>query len=252
MIIAESWYESGTVWAALGVGVAVVVGIVTLVMTYRFGKPSRRLYIGMRTSVPLLAAPPDARSDLELLYRKEKLKDPYLIELQITSRGRKDIPSSAFDSGEPVHLSLAASIIEILRTNVNPESLPIPTVELGEREVRVGPSLFKKRQTLVITILTDGQKPVLTCKSSLIDVQISSDPPQAIGLFLGTRVILGAIASLVIWALVIPAWLESGFKAAAVVFLVASLIAHRYCGNVVGATSCPGRPKMALALAQRG
>lgn len=173
----------------------------------------------------MLKAPEGVRSDLELFHRGKQLADPYIVELQITGRGRKDIPSSAFDGGAPIRLDVSTQVVEILQVISEPESLPVPKVEASKSEIRIGPSFIGKRQTVSITVLTDGHEPALTWKSSLIDVQISPDPPETLRLFVGLRVALGGIASLVIWAFVIPAWVSGGLRSAGVVFLIASLIA---------------------------
>lgn len=236
MSIAESWYDSGTAWAAAGVVVAAIMGIATLVVTYRVGNPKRRVHYGMQLVVQMLKAPEGVRSDLELFHRGKQLADPYIVELQITGRGRKDIPSSAFDGGAPIRLDVSTQVVEVLQVISKPESLPVPKVEASKSEIRIGPSFIGKRQTVSITALTDGHEPALTWQSSLIDVQISPDPPETLRLFIGLRVALGGIASLVIWAFVIPAWISGGLRSAGVVFLIASLIATAVMWAVMLAT----------------
>jgi len=67
--IAVHWYASGIFWAAVGVVVAVLVGVATVLVAYIVGFPRRRLLFGMPVAAAMLAAPVGVRGDLELRHR---------------------------------------------------------------------------------------------------------------------------------------------------------------------------------------
>jgi hypothetical protein len=172
MNVAGGWYTSGTFWAGAGVVVAVLAAVAVVWVTLTVGFPRRRLYFGLRAAAPLLAAPAGIRGDLELRHRGTALADPRVVTVELVSRGRRDIPSEAFDSGQPLVLDVGARIVEVLQVTSGPGILPPPQVIPDGTSLKIGPSLIGRRQEITINILTDGGKPSLACHSPLIDVQV--------------------------------------------------------------------------------
>src|ERR1035441_806734 len=172
MNAAGGWYLSGTFWAAAGVVVAVLAAVAVVWVTLAVGFPRRRLYFGLRASAPLLAAPAGIRGDLELRHRGTALADPRVVTVELVSRGRRDIPSEAFDSGQPLVLDIGARIVEVLQVTSGPGILPGPRITAEGAALKVGPSLIGRRQEITISVLTDDGEPSLACHGPLIDVQV--------------------------------------------------------------------------------
>jgi hypothetical protein len=174
---AGEWYTDGTLWAAVGgvgTAVGVVIGLITLWRTV-LDPNKRRLFYSMPTVAPLLR---QVGADLEVRHEGQLLALPYAVKVQLVSRGRKDIPSSSFDNGEPIILDVGAPIVTGLSVDSDTDTMP-PHVVKGT-ELHIGPGLIRKRQTLTFTLLTDG-RPTLTCRNSLIDVQVlkqTSEPTE--------------------------------------------------------------------------
>src|ERR1700735_37564 len=97
MDVAGAWDTSGAYGAVGGVDVAVLAAVVGVWVTLAVAFPRRRLYYGLRAAAPLLTAPPGMRSNLQLLHRETPLADPYVLTVELTSRGRKDIPDDAYN-----------------------------------------------------------------------------------------------------------------------------------------------------------
>ncbi|MEV5574414.1 hypothetical protein AB0L06_30640 [Spirillospora sp. NPDC052269] len=104
MTVADAWYSSGTFWTAAGVFVALAIGVGTIVVTFLTRFARQRLEYRLRTAAPLLTAPDGVRDDLELRHRGVRLERPYLAEVVLTGRGRRDVPQAAFDGGDPIRL----------------------------------------------------------------------------------------------------------------------------------------------------
>jgi uncharacterized membrane protein len=172
MDIAGAWYTSGTFWAGAGVVVAVLAAVAAVWVTLSVGFPRRRLYYGVRAAAPLLTAPPGMRSDLKLLHGDTELTDPYVLTVELISRGRKDISNDSYNGGQPLQLDVGARIIKILQITSEPETLAAPEVAPSGTLLRIGPSLIGKRHQITINVLTDGGQPSLTCRSPLVDVQV--------------------------------------------------------------------------------
>jgi hypothetical protein len=172
MDVTGAWYTSGTLWAGAGVVVAVLAAVAGTWVAFSVGFPRRRLYYGLRAAAPLLTAPAGMRSDLKLFHGETLLADPYVLTIELASRGRKDISSDAYDGHQPLHLDVGSRIIEILQITSAPETLMPPQVAASERSLSIGPSLIGKRHQITINVLTDGGPPSLACRSPLVDVQV--------------------------------------------------------------------------------
>jgi hypothetical protein len=172
MDVAGGWYTSGTFWAGAGVVVAMLAAVAVVWVTLAVGFPRRRLYFGLRAAAPLLAAPAGMRGDLELRHHGTALANPRVVTVELVSRGRKDIPSEAYDDRQPLVLDVGGRIVEVLQVTSKPGILPSPQITPDGTSLKIGPSLIGRRQEITINVLTDGGEPSLTCHSSLIDVQV--------------------------------------------------------------------------------
>jgi hypothetical protein len=122
VIGAEHWYSSETLWVQIGVGVALLIGVLTLLVTW---VPRQRLYYWAPPATPLLV-PGLRETGLEIRHDGRQLVDPYLLEVTLTARGRRDIPSSAFDQGRPLVFDLGAGIVKVLQVRCSPASSLAP------------------------------------------------------------------------------------------------------------------------------
>ena len=92
---------------------------------------------------------------------------------ELVSRGRSDIQREAFDGGEPLCLDVGVPIVECLQIKISPSDRPEPLCKVDGSKLLVGPSLIGRRQTIVFSLLIDGQDPKLNRPpQSLIDVQL--------------------------------------------------------------------------------
>jgi hypothetical protein len=84
------------------------------------------------------------------------LRPPYLLEVTLTARGRRDIPSSAFDQGRTLVFGLGARIVKVLQVRCSPASSLAPPVAIEGSALKVGPELVGRRQITTISVLVDG------------------------------------------------------------------------------------------------
>jgi hypothetical protein len=185
-------------------------GAAAVWVTLAVGFPRRRLFYRMRAVAPLLVTPADRHGDVELLYCGTRLTDARALTIELISRGRKDIPSDAYNDGQPIRLDVGAHIIEVLQIASEPETLPRPQVSANGTSLMIGPSLIGRRHRITLTVLTEGGLPSLSCTSSLIDIQVRRRAdeqalqdavvpwvmPWLVGLLalLATALLLGALA----------------------------------------------------------
>ncbi|WP_147312425.1 hypothetical protein [Thermomonospora umbrina] len=150
--------------------------VVLGVLMYRAQFPKRRLMYWRRSVTPLLTAPAGVRGDVELRHKGRVLERPYAVDVILAGRGRRDVPSSAFDGG-PLRLDVGAPIVEVLQVIDDPKcSTPTPRVRVDGSALLVGPDLIGRRQRIVFSLLVED-RPTLTCRSPLIDVPVGKGPP---------------------------------------------------------------------------
>ncbi|MGY5129220.1 hypothetical protein [Streptomyces nigrescens] len=171
MLLAEEWYASDVLWAAVGSVVALVTGFTAAVISHRVGTPKRRLWYGIYRSTRLLAEETGRVPELEVRHMGAVLEDPYIVEFRIVSRGRQDIPSSSYDAGQPITFDMGVPVLGVLETENQPVTSPSPRMTLDATALKIGPSLLKKRQMVTYTLLVDGQ-PNLTSVAALEGVDL--------------------------------------------------------------------------------
>ncbi len=167
------WYTSGTFWAAAAVVVGIIVGGLTLLVTYLVGTTGRKLIYGMPTATPLPAVPPGVSSDIEVRHGERVLVNPQVLEVRLKSGGRKDIRSSDFDGGKPLRLDIGIPIVSLLGWTMDPEGASTgPDVWVRGSGLEIDPSLIPRHQVFTFHLLADGEKPCLTCECPLSDVKV--------------------------------------------------------------------------------
>jgi hypothetical protein len=201
------WYSSGTLWTALGVVVTLLIGVLTLLVTW---VRRQRLYYWAPPATPLLAPGMRGIADLEIRHDGRQLADPYLLEVTLTARGRRDIPSSAFDQGRPMVFDLGDEIVKVLQVRCSPAASLAPPVTHEDSTLRVGPELVGRHQTTTISVLVDGDRPRLVCTQPVLAqvTLIPQDPPDRLAL---TRmvVVLGVTALVMVGTVWVSVWVAS-------------------------------------------
>jgi hypothetical protein len=175
--VAGSWYSSGTFWSAAAVVVALLVGIATVAVTYLTRFARQRLEYGLRTVTALLTAPEGVREDLQLFHQGASIENPYLAEVVLAGRGRRDISRNAFDNGDPIRLELGTPIVELLQVSAtdSASATPVPSVQVDETALLIGPALIGRRQLITLTVLVED-RPSLTCAAPLPNAQVRARP----------------------------------------------------------------------------
>lgn len=206
MSAATPWYESVTAWTAIGsvaVTLTLLFAIVTTVRAYVY---ARRSLVYALTAFPLISIAPGGSSELKILHGDKELHDPYILDIRLSSKARRDIPSTSFDQGKPLCIDVGVPVVAVNSVECVPESAPIPKVEVGETCVKIGPSLIRKRQTVTLAILVDGPGAQLKFESALIEVRLRPEVQyQTRGLHLKQILSWAAIAFVAFYLVTQPA-----------------------------------------------
>jgi hypothetical protein len=178
-VAGSPFYTSGTFWAGAGA----VIGVVSLValgwVTWRAANPKRRLWYSMSAVTPLVTRGTGLSRELKITYGGHQLVSPHTANIQLVSRGRLDIPRSAFDGEQPLQLDVGAPIVEMLNVTTSPDR-PTPPLNIDHRKLFIGPCLIGHREAIEISLLVDGDPKLSRLPQSLENVDIRrGDPDQA-------------------------------------------------------------------------
>jgi hypothetical protein len=178
VIASGPFYASGTFWAVA----LFVVAVATLVFTYalwRAGNPRREIVYSTPVVAALLSGAGRVAGDkIAVTVNGKAVLAPYLVELLIESRSRRDIRSADFDQGKPLVFEVIASCAELtdMRGQVDTGN-----VHVDGGEITIAPCLIRKGIIARMQFMTDG-KPDVRYHSPLVDVSVreSSYEPRAV------------------------------------------------------------------------
>ncbi|MFJ6836198.1 hypothetical protein [Streptomyces sp. NPDC091209] len=171
-VASGAFYTANTFWAATGVVVAVLTGGGAIWAALRTSNPRRRLTYSTGHD-PLVD--PLVGGRLEIRRNGTLLMDPHLVRLVFSNPGRLDIPSSAFDRGQPFRVDLAVPYLEMLGTESEPSAAQPPPASVDGSEVSIGPGRIGSGTTITYLLLVDTV-PSYRCTHSLLDVRVGELP----------------------------------------------------------------------------
>jgi hypothetical protein len=179
MLASGPWYASGNFWTAAGVFVGLASAAAIILVTLRVGAPKRLLAYFMPVATSLLTKQSRSlgltSSGLEVTFRGDALRDPYLVILVVDSRSRRDIRSSDFDQGKSLVFDIGAPIKAVVG-GAGPIESPTDVVSVHGSTVNLAPFLIRPGKVMRLSLLTEGS-PKLSCRSPLIDVRVREQEP---------------------------------------------------------------------------
>jgi hypothetical protein len=167
-LASDATYVSGTFWASIGLAILGLAGIVVSVVLARRANPRRQITCDARVS---RLVSPHAPSDAQigLTTSGVTFNSPYLLEMRIASRSRRDISSDDFDREKPFVVTIDAPVAVQIGIVTVGESAEV-AIENGV--VRLGPCLIRKGTTLFAQFLTEG-RPTMRVDNPLKDVKVA-------------------------------------------------------------------------------
>lgn len=194
------------------VGTLALVGVGFQVVSYFRDHPKRRIEYTVHST--RLVASKRKIDDMVVTVRGIQVNDPHLVTLNVYSNSRADIPSSAFDAGDPLRIRVAPGGALLLDESKNDGGIQIDGGH-GENfewaEFGVPPQLIRKRSEGSIMFVSSGP-PTVSVTAPLIDVDVREVSPlkeyQRIPAVRRIRtieltiryVIVGGVAAFFVWA----------------------------------------------------
>jgi hypothetical protein len=180
MILADSWYSSGTFWGAVGAIAALGTCVVATYVAILPRDPIRHLKCTMLATPLLKSDVRDIPGDVRIFWEGTDLEDALKLVVTLTNQGRSPIRKEDFD--RPLRLTVGATIKGVWATSSGPNSSIFSPVSFEGDTLIIGPGLIQRRQPVKFTILAGGRKPELRSKDAAlpgVNVEVvSADSPQ--------------------------------------------------------------------------
>jgi hypothetical protein len=177
MVTAAHWYESSAFVGITGLVISVLAAVGTTVAAYRFAKPRRLILVDIpRARFSALEPSPQDWPDIFAAKTEHEFENLRLIRVQLRSKGRWDIATSAFDRHRPIVIDIGISILDM--KSVQPADVPHLEAEIAGTELKIGPGLVRRRRRWNFTLLTDGPATCFKCVNPLTDVDILRNSQQ--------------------------------------------------------------------------
>ncbi|MEV7199401.1 hypothetical protein [Streptomyces griseoluteus] len=176
MLIAESWYESGSFWQfVITTLAAVALGALGAWATMRASNPKRRLDYSTLTNAPLFIASHSQTGALQVTHHGTVVNRPRIVELELRNAGRHDITAAQFHGGQSLKVELGANVVGLLAVKSTPATTLAPSVGIdaaSSQTIVIPPALLVRKQAVRVTILVDGPKRDVTIQAPLISVAV--------------------------------------------------------------------------------
>ena len=171
MVLADSWYVSGTFWTAAGAVAVLITGGIATYVAFILASPVRHLECSMSATKLLRGSAQDMPGNLQITWDGAELRDPVILEIRLVSRGRQDIVKDDFE--QALEFRVNAKILAILKSDSHPNSSAFPAVAFDDDLLKVGPGLIRRRQSINFTLLASGADPVLSSSAAAVrDVDV--------------------------------------------------------------------------------
>lgn len=152
-------------WKGRGALLTVVLTVIGLLIaglaTY-FGwkalsPPKRQLTVTALPSAPLLPEAAATLAGLRVTVGDEPIGQPHLVTISISNTGRHDVSNAQYNGDVPIRIDLQARVVRVLQTTVKPQRGTEPPVVADDQQLRIGPGLLSRDQTLQLQVLVDGE-----------------------------------------------------------------------------------------------
>jgi hypothetical protein len=158
------WFNSASLIIAF---LSLVIAVISTYIAQRSRFPQRRrLDIKVAQVTKLLRS--DAGVGLEVRYGGRTVDQPHLVRFEVSSSGWHSVPSSQFDQGRPIAVSLTAIVVADLTESEQGTA----THRLENDRLLIGPDLFTRDQPRHFTLLTSGPPVGVSLDAHLIDTKV--------------------------------------------------------------------------------
>ena len=156
--------------------VALLIALASAYFTWQNLWPGRRvLDVSIVPPQPLISEIAQNEPKVEIsVDGKQLVGNPYLVSFSLTSTGRHDIPSAAFDQQKPLTVDIGAPVAKVLGVVSSPPQGSEPTWSPTPQGIEIGPTLISRGQSLSIQMICteEPQADALRVRRDLIDVEV--------------------------------------------------------------------------------
>jgi hypothetical protein len=108
--------------------------------------------------------------DLQVVLDGKKLETPYSSSLELINTGSKTVLSSDFDKPIEILIGDGAKLVTARITDTTPNDIPAEISLLGNA-IRIAPHLSNPKDSISLSIITSGEKPVYSVRGRIAGIQ---------------------------------------------------------------------------------
>lgn len=144
-----------------------IIGIV-VPLVWQSDLSSKGMELRLNSSTSL--EPASQIHDLQLVLDGKKLDSPYSSSLDLVNTGSKAVLSKDFDKPIEIVLEDGAQVITARITGTSPSEMPVE-ISTTEHVVRIAPHLSNSGDSVSLSIITSGEKPVYSVRARIAGIQ---------------------------------------------------------------------------------
>jgi hypothetical protein len=146
--------------------VAILGIVVPLIWQSDLSSKSMELRLSSSTSLE----PASKILDLQVVLDGKKLETPYSSSLELVNTGSKTVLSSDFDKPIEILIADGAKLVTARITDTTPNDIPAE-ISLSGNAIRIAPHLSNPKDSISLSIITSGEKPVYSVRGRIAGIQ---------------------------------------------------------------------------------
>jgi hypothetical protein len=148
-----------------------VTAVFSLIPIYwQSNQEAKSITVKLVTKAPLQSWEQDMLPEVEIAVDGTKLRNPYLVVIEIQNSGSKPIPASEFETPLSVILKSQSAFVRAKVSAQFPKDID-PVISYEDKKVSINPLLLNPGDKIVLSAITNGDKPSITTKARISGVQ---------------------------------------------------------------------------------
>jgi len=149
--------------------IATIAGIAVPIWLWRADLNAKSLSFQLASQVPLTAETAGTIKGLEVLMDGIKIQSPTMSVVTLVNDGKKPLPTADFEYPLELRVLEGSSVVRAEVTSTQPKDIEAK-ITWDKKAVRFTPVLLNPDETITISILSEGAKPIFSPRARIIGI----------------------------------------------------------------------------------
>ncbi len=221
-------------WQVIGVIIAIVGIVIVLILRHR-----RSLSCILLSAIPLSNTISNAHEQLKVVFRKQILKQPFLLAFRFVNTGNIPLKPDDFMTPISIDFSKQTKVITAELIEENPNNLNTQ-IKAGQNNVEIQPMLLNPKDNFILKLLLDQFDKEININARITGIRkigkYPVSPLRALVLtfIFGISISLLAMLLFTVWFRVVPLGKMVGLSAMFIIYGIFHTIIHleRYAREI--------------------